>query len=232
MSGQLSSSKTARCSAAHGDRANWRIPSSVISSQCDRLCARNGESITILYSSSTIVEKRKRERERDRGSNTRQMVVVEVEIGKINMWSIRRADRDCVLVQTTFSTGGYWCLNMYIMPHVYNVAEYFSRSTYATNSSSTSNFWIQIIDINDEHYHSLLINKFRPINSLVLALSIIYYDSYLVSIIKLLLLLKNHKYHKCPFIKKVLRTPYSEKQNNHCNYKTWINSTSTIFNGL
>lgn len=35
--GQLSNSNTARCSAAHGERANCRMPSSVISSQWDKL---------------------------------------------------------------------------------------------------------------------------------------------------------------------------------------------------
>lgn len=38
--GQLSSSNTARCSAAHGERANCRMPSSVISSQWDKLCVQ------------------------------------------------------------------------------------------------------------------------------------------------------------------------------------------------
>lgn len=50
MRGQLSSSRTVKFSAAHGDVPRWRMPSSVMSSQWDRLCNwKCNNSIQLAY---------------------------------------------------------------------------------------------------------------------------------------------------------------------------------------
>ena len=50
MSGKLSNSRTLRCSEAQGARPNCRMPSSVMSSQCDRLIdsSRGQHALRIL----------------------------------------------------------------------------------------------------------------------------------------------------------------------------------------
>jgi hypothetical protein len=45
IKGQLSNSRTDKLSAAQLPAASWRIPSSVISSQCDKVCVRVEEAI-------------------------------------------------------------------------------------------------------------------------------------------------------------------------------------------